>query len=80
MMGWHDGGAWEAAVWLPLCLAALAVWVAVLTVAMNSLRACRAREPAPPEDAARRILEQRYAAGEVEEEDYRRRCEVLAGR
>lgn len=80
MMGWHDGGAWEAAVWLPLCLAVFAVWVGVLMAATNGLRARWVREPAPSENTARRILDQRYAAGEVDEEDYRHRCEVLAGR
>lgn len=80
MMDWHDGGTWEAAVWLPLCLAVFAVWVTVLVVALRGFRACRISEPASPEDTARRVLDQRYAAGEVDEDDYRRRCEVLAGR
>jgi len=60
VMGWHDGGTWEAAVWLPLCLAVFAVWVGVLVAAMSGIRAWRVREPAPPEDTAHEIGDLRH--------------------
>lgn len=77
MMGWPDGSWWILAVWLPLCVAVVAVLVAALAATLTQLRPQRARDPM---ECARRVLDERYAAGELDDAEYRRRSEVLGGR
>jgi len=63
----------------------MVLWVAVLVlVAWLVVRivrdAGRPRHPGPPPvSSAEELLRQRFASGEIDEEEYRRRLEVLRG-
>lgn len=80
MMGWHHDPGWDAALWLPLCLILLAFLAAVVIAAVTARRPCRVRETPSAAESARRMLDERYAAGELDEAEYRRRRDVLGGR
>lgn len=91
-MVWNDGG-WGAGGWVLMSLLMVAFWVTVVIGIVWLIRWMRA--PSGPEgdratqlgppaaswppDEARRILDERYARGEISEEEYLRRRDVLAG-
>jgi putative membrane protein len=76
VMWWNDGwGAW----WFVMPLVMIGFWVAVIWVVVNLLQnrpgptpTGRAR-PATPEE----ILAQRYARGEIDDDEYHRRLDTL---
>ena len=77
-MWWSDGwGGW----WFVMPVLAVAFWVAVIWVVVNLLRsppgptAAGGAHPAGPEE----ILAQRYARGEIDDDEYRRRLDTLRG-
>jgi putative membrane protein len=75
MMWWNDGWGW----WLIMPLLMVAFWVAVVWVVVSLVRgrpAPMAGESAPPV-APEQILAQRYARGEIDDDEYRRRLDVL---
>jgi putative membrane protein len=77
-MWWHDGwGGW----WFVMPLLTVAFWAAVIWVVVSIVRgrpdpnrAANAR-PARPDE----ILAQRYARGEIDDDEYRRRLDTLRG-
>jgi putative membrane protein len=79
MMGWyHDGGG--GAGWLVMTLAMLAFWVLVVGAVVLLFRDTgRSRTPtrAAPSDPWR-ILDERFALGQIGPEEYRERRAVLA--
>jgi putative membrane protein len=81
MMGWYGDGGWGWGAWLAMSLMMLVFWgglVAVLVMLVRSVR-----QPGAPQDAsgdARRILDERFARGELDEEDYVRRRDLLGRR
>ncbi len=75
MMYWNDGsGGWAGWVLMVLSMAAfwgLLAWAAVSLV--RSTGKTRHGAPTAPED----VLAERFARGDIDEEDYRQRSEVL---
>jgi putative membrane protein len=77
-MWWHDGwGGW----WFVMPLITLAFWGGVIWVVVSLLR--YGPGPTPPERARparpEEILAQRYARGEIDDDEYNRRLETLKG-
>lgn len=75
MGGWAMGWMW---VWPALIVAGLVI------IGYVAVRLVPGRQPPSPTgagprsgSAARRILDERYARGEIDEEDYRRRRDLL---
>ena len=70
MWEWHSGWAWW---WMGVAMLVfwgLVAWVLVTLVRKGDSGAPRAR-------AARDILDERYARGEIEDDEYRRRSEAI---
>lgn len=70
--GWHDGRGWDGPPWpafflIPLFLAALVI---------GALLVLRSRRPSGPVA----IVAERYARGEIDEAEYRRRVAQLGGK
>ncbi|NUU20661.1 MAG: SHOCT domain-containing protein [Streptomycetaceae bacterium] len=74
----HDVSGWG---WFVMSLGMVAFWAAVITVAVLLFRALgqTAAPPAPPQPAAgpESLLAERFARGEIDEDEYRRRLAVL---
>jgi putative membrane protein len=80
----HDGigwGGWLLMVLLLLILVGLIVGIVLLLMrSTSSGRAQPGAGPAPGgESAAQQVLDERYARGEIEEEEYLRRRSVMRG-
>jgi putative membrane protein len=73
MYWWPDGG-WAWAAW-PMMIGMLAFWGAIAWVVVTLVR----RAPGPKADRmdAEEILAERFARGEIDEEEYRRRRDFL---
>ena len=76
-MWWYEGG-WSWGGWLIMMLGmlvfwALAIW-AILSVVRTSTGAV-----APGEGTPEQILAERFARGEIDEDDYRRCLDALRG-
>jgi putative membrane protein len=84
MMGWYDGSfSWAG--WLVMTVLMLAFWALLIFGGLAVFRSMR-RDDRPdsrqdgPSDA-QRLLDERFARGELDEDDYTRRRELLsAGR
>lgn len=79
-MMWSDGGGWGWGAWLAMALMMLIfwgglAWVIVTLIQHNGTQPTR-DEPAPSAGPLR-ILDERFARGEIDDDDYRRRREVL---
>lgn len=81
MDGYGDGPGWGG--WIAMTLMMLAFWGLLVGGAFLVWRATRdsaPRTPAGPPEAER-LLDERFARGEIDEEDYQRRRTLLrAGR
>jgi putative membrane protein len=74
---WHWGDPatwWTMALWLALLLAGVVIIVWLL------VRAGRERGPERPADSPEEILRRRFAAGDIDAEEYDRRLAVLMRR
>ena len=71
---WLNG--WGVLIWL----ASVAFWVLLIVVIIALLRGRPAASGPPPARAAIRVLEERYARGEIPREEFLQRRSVLAGR
>jgi putative membrane protein len=83
MYGYGDGWAWGA--WVALGFFMLVFWGLIAVLVVYAIRSTGRRpEPpaagAPPEDQASRILDERFARGDIDVEDYTRRRDVLRAR
>jgi putative membrane protein len=81
MMFWydHDVSGWG---WFTMSASMILFWVLIITAAVLLFRALgrtteHTRTPAVP--SAERLLAERFARGEVDEEEYRRRLATLHG-
>lgn len=78
MMGWYHDGPGGAG-WLLMILSMLAFWALVIgAVVLVSRGSGSGRTPPPPAAPdPRRILDERFARGEIGPEEYRERRAVL---
>ena len=79
MMGWYGGWGWAG--WVAMSVTMLLFWGLVVTGVIVVVRLLRS---GPHESGGRgtalRLLDERFARGEIDEEDYRKRRELLSGR
>ena len=77
---WHDGWGWGAGdFWLMVLFMAL-FWGALIGVGVWAVRQFRPREQRPGAGSdAMRILEERFARGEIDADEFQRRREILRG-
>jgi len=82
MMGWDDG--WGAGGWLVMSLMMVmmvGLWVGLIAFVAWLVRGSRHEGPreavGDPADGADELLAQRFARGEIEEEEFVRRRELL---
>lgn len=76
-MMWNDGMGWAG--WLVMALTAVAFWALVVVVVVALFRDSRPdpRQAQPGTDEARRILDQRFARGEIDANEYQARQVML---
>lgn len=77
MMYWNDGSTGWAG-WLVMVLSMAAFWGLIAWVGFTLVRS--SGKPTPPPSAPEDLLAERFARGEIDEEDYRRRREILRQR
>jgi putative membrane protein len=82
MMDWNDGSG--AGPWLAMILMMLVFWGGLIAIVMLAIRGNFgsprwARTTSPDRDADE-MLAERYARGEIDEDEYRKRREVLRDR
>ena len=71
-MMWDGFGGWA---WVWMCLGMIVFWGLVAWVAVTLVRQGRRVGPDKPEADA--LLEERFARGEIDEDEYRRRRELI---
>jgi putative membrane protein len=83
MMWWSDGG-WGSGWWLLMSLMMVAFWGALIAVAVWAIRTFSTEKPRPSAgvpsaatDHAAEVLAERFARGEIEEDEFARRRAVL---
>lgn len=80
MMGWYGGAGWGG--WLAMTLMMLAFWAVLVLgglVLWRSLRHEDGRGTASGRDAER-LLDERFARGEIDADEYRARRDLLRSR
>jgi putative membrane protein len=80
MMGWHGG--WGSGGWVAMSVMMLLFWGLII---VGVIAATRSWRPGPHDghggqSTAMRLLDERFARGEIDEEDYRKRRDLLVGR
>ena len=75
-MGWHmDDWSWGG--WLMMTVGMVAFWGLVAWVVVVAIRGARPSAASAPDPE--RILAERFAAGDINDEEYHRRLEALRG-
>ena len=76
MMGWyHDGAGWGG--WLVMTIAMIAFWAMVVVAVVVLFRGTRSSQEISPRQDPMDILDQRFARGEIDEDEYHARSAVL---
>ena len=77
MMGWyHDGVGWGG--WILMTLAMVVFWALVVFAVLALFRGSRdPAEPSPDHRDPNQILDERFARGEIDEDEYHARSNVL---
>lgn len=80
---WHND--WGPGVWIVMVLAMLAFWALVVAGVVMLVGAIRGRDATttdrhPRANDAFRILDERFARGEIEADEYTKRRELLRSR
>ena len=81
MMRYHDGG-WGPGAWIAMAFVMVVFWGAVVTAIVFAVRASQHQPTAPgtsTSNDAQRILDERFARGEIDVDEYQRRRDVLRG-
>jgi putative membrane protein len=82
MNGWYDHS-WSPAAWLAMGLMMLAFWGLIAVLVVYAIRNLGhrpvedLRDPPAPADQALRILDERFARGEIDADEYDLRRGVL---
>ncbi len=77
-MMWNNGMGWGG--WLLMSVTTVAFWALVVFGIVALFRGTRDSGPQSPrrdEDSAQHILDERFARGEIDAEEYHRRRQVL---
>lgn len=76
-MMWNDGMGWTG--WLLMSLTAIAFWALVVVALVALFRGARSdpKQVRDEDDAAHRILDQRFARGEIDTDEYHARQVAL---
>jgi putative membrane protein len=76
MMGWyHDGVGWGG--WILMTLVMVAFWGLVVFAGLALFRTQRSGESNPDRRDPMQILDERFARGEIDEDEYHARSSVL---
>ena len=77
MMGWyHDGTGWGG--WILMTLAMVAFWALVVVAVVALFRGTqRSGEPTVDRRDPMQVLDERFARGEIDEDEYQARSSVL---
>lgn len=77
MMGWyHDGAGWGG--WLVMSIAMIAFWAMVIVAVVVLFRGSTSSgQDSSPHRDPMSILDQRFARGEIDEDEYHARSAVL---
>ncbi len=79
MMWWNSGSGWGT--WFGMGLLMVVIWGLVVTAVVLAVRAVRSRRDLgllrPGAADAGEVLDQRFARGELSEEEYRHRRDLL---
>lgn len=67
--GWHDGG-WGV-LWM------IASWALIVAIVVFAIRAFSTPDRSERTEGPKAILDERYARGEISEDEYRERARVL---
>ncbi len=78
MMSWNDG--WSAADWLGMGLAMLVFWSVIIGAGVIVFRSLTDRDSQESEEDPQRLLDRRLARGEITEDEYSRRRDLLRAR
>jgi putative membrane protein len=81
MMWWDDGG-WGAGGWILMSLMMVAFWGGLIALVVWLVQSVRSdsnpRQPAGfPTDRAEEVLAERFARGEIDEDEFQRRRGLL---
>lgn len=80
-MMYHDG--WGPGAWIAVAFLMLVFWAVVVGAIVAVVRSDRTRrggEGQPPANDAERILAERFARGEIDDDEYTRRRDLLRAR
>jgi putative membrane protein len=72
-MMWDSDYGWGA--WLAMSVGMVAFWALVVVVLVAVVRSLR--DDSPQSDQANRLLDERFARGDIDEQEYRTRRELL---
>lgn len=76
MMGWyHDGAGWGG--WLVMAVAMIAFWAMVVFAVVVLFRGTTSGRQSTPRQDPQDILDQRFARGEIDEDEYHARSAAL---
>ena len=75
---WQDG--WGAGGWLMMSVLMVAFWTLLVVGVLWLMRVTRPVPSTTTGNDARRLLDERFARGEITEDEYRSRRDVLASR
>ena len=82
MMMWYSGGDWGWGSWILMTVAMVVFWAALITGAVLAVRYAVSGRGADTNAAAlstraEELVAQRYARGEIDEDEYHRRVALL---
>lgn len=76
MMGWYQGDmGWFG--WILMSVTMVAFWALVVFAVVALFRGTRQSVERPGHRDAREILDERFARGEIDQDEYHARCELL---
>jgi putative membrane protein len=82
-MTWHDQWGWGVGGVFVMVVFMLLFWGAIIALVVWAVRQFRPPGPPPPPahggDPAMRILEERFARGEIDADEFTRRRDILRG-
>lgn len=77
---WHDGSGWGIGGFLLTIVMMGIFWGAMVVTIVWGIRQFRPRQPAgSASTSAMRVLEERFARGEIDAEEFQRRRDILRG-